>query len=125
LEKSCFVKREDDDYVNPFDVAVVKNVNIVGHVPRTISAVCSLFLCRGGSIGCLVTGSRCYSWDLPQGGLEIPCKLGNSKYVSKSRKLLSHAAAPTSVPTTSYSDQRGDQAQTQADHARKLTVAVK
>jgi len=31
----------------------------------------------------------------------------------------------TSVPTTSYSDQRGDQAQTRVDDARKLTNTVK
>ena len=35
----------------------------------------SLFLRRGGSIRCKVTGSRHYSSDLPQGGLKIPCSL--------------------------------------------------
>ena len=34
--------------------------------------MCSLFLRRGGTIGCTVTGQRKYSADLPQGGLEIP-----------------------------------------------------
>ena len=47
----------------------------VGHVPRKISAICSIFIRRGGSILCIVKGSRRYSSDLPQGGLEIPCTL--------------------------------------------------
>ena len=46
---------------------------VVGHDPRKISAVCRLFLLRGGSINCKVTGSRKFSSDLPQGGLEPPC----------------------------------------------------
>ena len=35
-----------------------------GHLPRKMSKVCSLFLRRGGSIRCKVTGSRRYSSDL-------------------------------------------------------------
>jgi hypothetical protein len=38
------------------------------------------------AILCTVTGSRRYSKDLPQGGLEVPCKLeffGDSGYLSK------------------------------------------
>ena len=39
---------------------------IVGHVPRTISVPCSLFLKKGGTISCVVTGPRQprYSRDL-------------------------------------------------------------
>ena len=37
--------------------------------------MCSVFIRRGGSITCTVNGSRRYSADLPQGGLELPCKL--------------------------------------------------
>ena len=31
---------------------------IVGHVPRTISVPCGLFLKKGGTISCVVTGPR-------------------------------------------------------------------
>ena len=41
---------------------------------RKISATCALFLQRKGTIRCTVTASRCFSTDLPQGGLEVPCK---------------------------------------------------
>ena len=46
-------------------VAVMKAETIIGHVPRKISTLCSVFLRRGGSIHCVV---RRYSSDLPQGG---------------------------------------------------------
>ena len=44
----------------------------VGHILRKISVICSIFIRRGGSITCVVNGSRHHSADLPQGGLEIP-----------------------------------------------------
>ena len=34
-----------------------------------------MFLRRGGTISCRVTGGRPYSEDLPEGGLEVPCTL--------------------------------------------------
>ena len=36
----------------------VRSGVFVGHVPRKISSVCSMFLRRGGTISCRVTGSR-------------------------------------------------------------------
>lgn len=66
--------RETNYLKDPFAVSVVKSsVGIVGHIPRLISSACSLFIRRGGSITCQVIGTRCYSRDLPQGGVEIPC----------------------------------------------------
>lgn len=79
---------------NPYAVAVVDRGVIVGHVPRSISSVCYLFLVRKGTISCEVTGSRQYSTDLPQGGLEIPCKLvfnGDARLINKVEKLLREA----------------------------------
>ena len=32
-------------------------------------------VCLGGAISCVVTGSRRYSADLPQGGLEVPSNI--------------------------------------------------
>ena len=46
---------------------------IVGHIPCIISCVCTLFSGCGGAIQCTVTGPRKYSYDLLQGGLELPC----------------------------------------------------
>ena len=51
-----------------FAVAVMKGGTVVGHILRS---VCSIFIRKGGSIFCLTTGSRRFSSDLPQGGLEF------------------------------------------------------
>ena len=66
---------------------------IVGHVPRAISRLCWLFLQKPNAvIQCYVTGVRRHSSDLPQGGLEVPCKLkfsgGNSEELRKVYVLL-------------------------------------
>ena len=56
-------------------VYITEENALVGHLPRRISLLCSIFLRRGGNISCKVSGARRYSADLPQGGLEIPCYL--------------------------------------------------
>ena len=84
--------RETSNPKDPFAVAVVKNEMIVGHIPKKISSVCSLFLKRKGVLKVRTTGGRQYSKDLPQGGIEIPCVLifeGDSKDLSKVEKLIS------------------------------------
>jgi len=65
--------RETENSFDPFAVSIIKDGEIVGHVPTKISATCSLFLRFHGTIHCKVTGRRRYSSDLPQGGLEVPC----------------------------------------------------
>jgi len=54
-----------------FAGAVVKKSTIVGHYPRDISAPCFIFIWRGGSITCLVTGGRRYT----SIHLKVPCVL--------------------------------------------------
>ena len=61
------------DEGNSYDlyaIAMVKSATVVGHVPRKLFTLCSLFIQRGGTIYCQITG-RCYSADLPQRGLEV------------------------------------------------------
>ena len=68
--------QEKNNSHDPYAVAVMKGKVIVGHVPRKISAACSLFLDKEDTtITCTITGKRCYSSDLPQGRLEVPCVL--------------------------------------------------
>ena len=84
-------KRETDNGSDRYAVAVFQDDKIVGHLPRKHSRLCSLFLDRGGSISCTVTGSRRYSSDLSQGGLEIPCSVifkSSKKNIKKLSKLL-------------------------------------
>ena len=87
-EISCV--REVGNYRDLFAVAVVKSGVVVGHVPSKISSV---FLRRGGTIDCRVTGGRHFSEDLPQGGLEIPCTLtlrGTHSDIDKVKSVLFH-----------------------------------
>ena len=68
-----------------FAVAIVKHV-IVDHIIRAQSKIYSLFLLINGTIDCVVIGSRRHSADLPQGGLEVLCKLlfnGKHKEIKK------------------------------------------
>lgn len=91
-------KRETGNDKDRYAVAVMRGDTIVGHVPRKISAACSLFLRRNGTIRCTVTGSRRFSADLPQGGLEVPCELkfkGEPNDVAKVRKLLTVGSSTT------------------------------
>ena len=95
-------KREAGNRFDPFAVAVMKSdtTTVIGHVPRRISSICSLFLRKEGSITCLVTGHRRFSADLVQGGLEIPCVLrfqGDTKVTAKAKKLVESALSTTAA----------------------------
>ena len=65
-------ERETLNSTDRYAVAVLKDDIIIGHLPRVLSRICSLFIVRGGTITCVVNGARRYSADLPQGGLEVP-----------------------------------------------------
>ena len=76
---------------DPFIVSLVKGTTIVGHMPRKISAICSMFLQIGGIINCCVISSKQYLKNLVQGGLEVPCKLkftGDKESIEKVNKLI-------------------------------------
>ena len=61
--------QEVENHHDPYALAVEKAGRmIVGHLPKKISSICSLFLRRGGSIHCTVTDSRHHLTDHPQGG---------------------------------------------------------
>ena len=99
-ELNC--RREERNISDPYAVAIIKSGNIVGHVPRRISTACNLFIQKGGVIVCTVTGPRRYSSDLPQGGLEVPCRLsfrGDSKLITKLNRLLRSDATNCKKPT--------------------------
>ena len=62
-------EREDRNPQDPYAVGLKKDGTTVGHVPRTISCICTLLLRRGSVIEATVTGPRQYSQDLPL----LPC----------------------------------------------------
>ena len=74
-----------------FAVAVQKDAEAVGHVPRHISCICNLFIHRSGLLSCSVTGARRYFSDLPQGWLKVPCYytfFGTKDFIVKARDRL-------------------------------------
>ena len=82
---------------------MIKDDVVVSHMLRNISVTCSVFLRRGGVITCTITGVRQYSNDLPQGGLEVPCRLkfsASSKEINKIIKLLLLAPSNTGGTAT-------------------------
>jgi hypothetical protein len=94
--------RESGNREDPFAVAVKSGNDTVGHVPRKVSCICSLFIRHGGSLTCTVTGNRRRSEDLPQGGLEIPCLLkfnGPEEIVGKVRKRFGEIEGKHAVLT--------------------------
>ena len=59
IGKVLMCEQEFGNLHGPYVVSVVCEDNvIVGHVPRTISALCYFFLRRNGTILCQVTGRR-------------------------------------------------------------------
>ena len=68
-------EREERNGLDPYAVVLKKaGIGTVGHVPQTISYICTLFLRQGGIIAALtsVTGPHRYSADLVQSGQEVP-----------------------------------------------------
>ena len=84
--------REDGNPHDRYAVAMSKSSHVVGHVPRRISTLCYMFLRRGGVISCIITAARRYSYDLPQGGMEIPCQLKFSTDDAKSLQKIKKIA---------------------------------
>ena len=52
--------QELDNEVDKFAVKVVKNNEIVGHLPREYSRILWYFIARGGKICVELTGHRCH-----------------------------------------------------------------
>ena len=83
--------RETGNTKDPYAVAVIRKKKVVGHLPRKISRIVTLFLKQKSTVHCEVVGRRRHSADLPQGGLEIPCEItfdGTEEEIVKIRRLL-------------------------------------
>ena len=47
-------EREDRNLMDPYVVVIKKGVEVIGHIPRKISAVCCLFIQKGGILTCRI-----------------------------------------------------------------------
>lgn len=90
---SC--ERDIGNSHDTFAFDIKNSSEVVGHVPRFLSSICSIFIQRGGEIVCRIIGARRYSGDLPQGRMEIPCilifKYQSIKECSKTEHLIKSA----------------------------------
>ena len=90
------VQREVNNIHDDFAVAVLKNGNTVGHVPREISRVCWYFLHKSGSeMTCIVNGDRRRS-EVDEKGLVVPCVYifrGKQKHLDRLINLFAKLAA--------------------------------
>ena len=77
------------ELANEYDknaVAIVRDDQIVGHIPQVNSKVCAFYIRQGGTIKCRVIGKRQHGL-----GLEIPCTYifkGNEKDTNALISLL-------------------------------------
>ena len=85
-EELTVIPEENNDH-DRHAIAVMKDGEVVGHVPRELSKILYFFLRRSGSrVSCVITGRRKYGV-----GLEVPCiyKInGQSKCIEKLKRLL-------------------------------------
>ena len=87
IGEELLCRRDTGNERDRYEVVVMKDGMIIGHLLRKISWPCSLLFRRGNSITCCVMGHGRYSSDLPQGGLEIPCLKVKLRKMQKSKSL--------------------------------------
>jgi len=123
-------ERDEDNDKDRYAVAIIKpSVGIVGHVPRYISRLCYHFIMHGGEIYSIITGTRQYSWDLPNGGMHIPCKyrfVGNSEELKKiSRYVRNNPAKKALLPSSESSrDDEDVKAKPSTDKVKKEPLSL-
>ena len=89
-------KHEDDPQSlihDKYAIALTNSDSItVGHLPKFTSNLAHFFVKHDGEIRCEITGSKRYSSDLEQGGLEIPAKIifqnSNERIIEEIKKKL-------------------------------------
>ena len=57
VDEVLLCEREIGNSHDTFAVAVRNSSEIVGHLPRFLSSICSIFIRRGGEISCKITDS--------------------------------------------------------------------
>ena len=94
IGQSLQCEREQGNLKGPYAITILDNtcryIKTVSHLPRKISAACSVFLRKGGHITCIITAHRRYSANLPRGGLEVPYSLKFNGKQEEIRKLKKH-----------------------------------
>ena len=86
-----------------YAIAIISNNQTVGHVPKFLSKLTFFFLKHGGTLTVKVMGERRYSFDLAQGGMEIPAEF---IYKSQKKKLSDEMKEKTLEEIKKYDERR-------------------
>ena len=86
-----FARRENDNDYDRFSVAIVKEQEVVGHIPRRISNIIFFFLGynENNIVSCEITGQH-----INRGaglGIEVPCVYrfrGHGTHITRSQEFL-------------------------------------
>ena len=86
-----------------YAIAIISNNQTVGHVPKFLSKLTFFFLKHGATLTVKATGERKYSFDLPQGVMEIPTEF---IYKSKKNELIGQMKEKTFEEIKKYQEKR-------------------
>ena len=87
IGKSLQCVQEVGNVEDRYAVAIQRGDTVVGHLPQKISTLCSLFIKHGSTINCTISGHCRYLRNLPQGGLEVPCRLHFTRTPNEVKEL--------------------------------------
>ena len=129
IGETLLCQREVGNVYDTFAVAIKKDGEVVGHCPRKISALCSIFIRRGGKITCQVSGRRRYSSDIPQGGLEVPCKMTfytkSKSEADKTEKLIKNSLGKNIADAITAVDTRiSNHPETNASESQSVSAST-
>ena len=85
-----------------YAIAIISNNQTVGHVPKFLSKLTFCFLKHGATLTVKVTGERRYSFDLPQGGMDIPAFI----YKSEKKELIQQMKQKSLEEIKKYDERR-------------------
>ena len=96
-------KRPDALVEDKYAIAIISNNQTVPHVPKFLSKLTFFFLKHGATLTEKVATERRYSFDLPQGGMEIPVEF---IYKSEKKELIDQMKEKTLEQIKKYDKRR-------------------
>ena len=84
-------------------IAIISNNQTVGHVSKFLSKLTFFLLKHGATLTVKVMGERRYSFDLPQGGMEIPAEF---IYKLEKKELIDQMKEKTLEEIKKYDERR-------------------
>ena len=100
---SILTKRPGALVEDKYTIAIIYNNQTVGHVPKFLPKLSFFFLKHRATLTVKVMGERRYSFDLPQGGMEIPAEF---IYKLEKKELIDQMKEKTLEEIKKYDERR-------------------